>query len=190
MARIDTKTGDDGTTGLLFGGRVSKSDPQPRAFGAVDEAQAALGLVRALGSLAPREDQLIVDLESELYVAMAELATATENRHKLQVGSTKVTPEMVTALEDQIGVYYDGFTMPTEFVIPGSGPAAALFDFARTVVRRAERESVALGDPETEVVRYLNRLSDLLWTLARWSEEETIRARDHLKGKEQRNEGE
>lgn len=190
MARIDTKTGDDGTTGLLFGGRVSKSDQRPSAFGAVDEAQAALGLARALGNLAPREDQLVTDLESELYVAMAELATADENRNKLQEGSTKVTAAMVTALEEQIGIYYDGFEMPTEFVIPGSGPAAALFDFARTVVRRAERESVALGDPETEVVRYLNRLSDLLWTLARWSEGESIRAKDHLQMKERRSEGE
>ncbi len=190
MTRIDTKTGDDGTTGLLFGGRVSKSDQRPQAFGAVDEAQAALGLVRALGNLAPRENQLVTDLESELYVAMAELATAADNRHKLVEGTTKITTQMVTALEDQIGLYYDGFEMPTEFVIPGSGPAAALFDFARTVVRRAEREAIALGDPETEVIRYLNRLSDLLWTLARWSEEALIRAKDHLQKKEQRSEGE
>ena len=186
MARIDTKTGDDGTTGLLYGGRVSKSDERPRAYGAVDEAQAALGLARALGGLGAREHQLVTDLESELYVAMAELATQAENQHKLDPGRTKVTPEMVTGLENQIGYYYEGFEMPTEFVIPGSGPAAGLFDFARTVVRRAEREAVALADEGSEVVRYLNRLSDLLWTLARWSEEESIKTRDHLEIREQR----
>ncbi|MCA1735216.1 MAG: cob(I)yrinic acid a,c-diamide adenosyltransferase [Actinobacteria bacterium] len=190
MARIDTKTGDDGTTGLLFGGRVSKADQRPRAYGAVDEAQAALGLVRALGNLAPREHQLVTDLESELYVAMAELATLEQNQQKLSPGRTQVTAAMVTALEEQIGHYYEGFEMPTEFVIPGSGPAAGLFDLARTIVRRAEREAVALGETNTEVVRYLNRLSDLLWTLARWSEEQTIQTRDHLEAKEQRNEGE
>jgi cob(I)alamin adenosyltransferase len=189
VGRIDTKTGDDGTTGLFYGGRVQKDDPRPRAYGAVDEAQAALGLVRALGGLAAREEQLVIDLETELYVAMSELATLSENQHKLTPGRTKVTGAMVTALEGHIGHYYEGFPMPTEFVIPGSSPASGLFDFARTVVRRAEREAVAL-QAGGEVVRYLNRLSDLLWTLARWTEEETIKSRDRVTTKEQAHEGE
>jgi cob(I)alamin adenosyltransferase len=99
-----------------------------------------------------------------------------------------VTEEMVSALEAHIGDYYEGFEMPTEFVLPGSGAASALFDYARAVVRRAEREAVALGQGG-EVVRYLNRLSDLLWTLARWSEAQSIRAREYRATKEQRDEG-
>jgi len=177
VGRIDTKTGDDGTTGLFYGGRVSKADPRPRAYGAVDEAQAALGMVRALGNLGPGEDQLVIDLESDLYVAMAELATLPENRRKLVDARSRVTGNMVTALEAQIGKYYEGFAMPTEFVIPGSSPTSSLFDFARAVVRRAERETVALEEAGSEVVRYLNRLSDLLWTLARWHEHDAIRSR-------------
>jgi cob(I)alamin adenosyltransferase len=141
-----------------------------------------------LGDLEERERQLVIDIQTDLYIAMAELATLDENRHKLEPGKTQVTEEMVTALEAQIGHYYEGFDMPTEFVIPGSGATSGLFDFARTVVRRAEREAVALGQTG-EVIRYLNRLSDVLWTLARWSEAESIRAREQRVTKEQRNEG-
>ncbi|HEY7583842.1 MAG TPA: cob(I)yrinic acid a,c-diamide adenosyltransferase [Acidimicrobiia bacterium] len=177
MARIDTKTGDDGTTGLFYGGRVSKADPRPRAYGTVDEAQAALGLVRALGGLAAEEATLVTELESELYVAMAELATAAGNRHKLVEGKTRVTAEMITRLEDLIGTYSERFEMPTEFVIPGSNAASALLDSARTIVRRAEREVVAIPDYEGEAIRYLNRLSDLLWVLARALEGESLEAR-------------
>lgn len=179
VARIDTKTGDDGTTGLFFGGRVSKSDPRPRAYGAVDEAQAALGLARALGGLTEPEAKLVIDLESELYVVMAELATAAVNRQKLSEGRTKVNAAMVTRLEDLIGQYSELFAMPTEFVIPGGNAGAALFDLARTVVRRAERELVAIPDYEGEAVRYLNRLSDFLWVLARWSEGSSIESRSY-----------
>lgn len=188
MARIDTKTGDDGTTGLFYGGRVNKSDPRPRAYGAVDEAQAALGLIRALGNLAEREEALVVDLQSDLYILMAELATMPENQGKLEQGKTAVSAAMVDRLEVEIGHYYQGFQMPTEFIIPGSGVGSGLFDFARTVVRRAEREVVALGG-HAEAVRYLNRLSDLLWTLARWSEPVAVQARDHLIEKEKEREG-
>ncbi len=177
LARIDTKTGDDGTTGLFYGGRVSKADPRPRAYGTVDEAQAALGLARALGNLSDQEESLVTELESDLYVAMAELATAASNRHKLIDGQTKVTAGMVTRLEDLIGTYSERFEMPTEFVIPGSNPASALFDFVRTVIRRAEREVVAIPDYEGEAVRYLNRLSDLMWVLARALEGESLEAR-------------
>lgn len=177
LARIDTKTGDDGTTGLFYGGRVSKADPRPRAYGTVDEAQAALGLARALGNLSDQEESLVTELESDLYVAMAELATAASNRHKLIDGQTKVTAGMVTRLEVLIGTYSERFEMPTEFVIPGSNPASALFDFVRTVIRRAEREVVAIPDYEGEAVRYLNRLSDLMWVLARALEGESLEAR-------------
>ena len=95
MARIYTKTGDDGTTALFFGGRVRKDDPHPRAYGAVDEAQAALGMVRAFTD-SDELAALMVDLERGLYVAMAELATLPENRHKLKAGTTLVEAEMVS----------------------------------------------------------------------------------------------
>ena len=186
MARIDTKTGDDGTTGLFYGGRVSKADLRPRAYGAVDEAQAALGLVRALGSLADEEAALVIELESELYIAMAELAVAASNRHKLVDGQTRLTAAMITRLEDLIGTYSDRFQMPAEFVIPGENPASALFDLARTIVRRAEREVVAITDYEGEAVRYLNRLSDLLWVLARASEEGSLESREYRQEKNSR----
>jgi cob(I)alamin adenosyltransferase len=178
VARIDTKTGDDGTTGLFYGGRVSKSDPRPRAYGAVDEAQAALGMVRALGGLAPAEAQIVTEIESDLYVLMAELATLPENRRKLTGGQSLTTVEMVTRLESLIGDYSNRFEMPKEFVIPGGNPAAACLDFARNVVRRAEREVVAIVGYEGEAIRYLNRLSDLLWVLARFAEGESLSSRE------------
>ncbi len=177
LARIDTKTGDDGTTGLFYGGRVSKADPRPRAYGTVDEAQAALGLARALGNLSDQEESLVTELESDLYVAMAENANAATKRHKIIDRHTNVTAGMVTRLEVLIGTYSERFEMPTEFVIPGSNPASALFDFVRTVIRRAEREVVAIPDYEGEAVRYLNRLSDLMWVLARALEGESLEAR-------------
>lgn len=173
MARIYTKTGDDGTTALYYGGRVRKDDPYPRAYGAVDEAQAALGVVRAF----TESDELaglMVDLERGLYIAMAELATLPENRHKLKAGLTLVEPEMVRSIEVLIDRYSEMFDPPTEFVLPGGTRVAALIDVARTTLRRAERESLVVVAEDSEVGRYLNRLSDLLWVLARWQEGESL----------------
>jgi cob(I)alamin adenosyltransferase len=93
---------------------------------------------------------------------------------------------MITRLEDLIGTYSDRFQMPAEFVIPGENPASALFDLARTIVRRAEREVVAITDYEGEAVRYLNRLSDLLWVLARASEEGSLESREYRQEKNSR----
>jgi cob(I)alamin adenosyltransferase len=159
--RIYTRTGDDGTTGLLFGGRVRKDDPAPRAYGSVDEAQSALGLARAE---AERDD---------LYVCGAELATAPENRHKLTPGSSLVTAEMVIALEARIDDLRERFPMPSDFVIPGGTRVGAALDLARSIVRRAERESLAVAVDGSHAVAYLNRLSDLLWAMARWQEHDT-----------------
>ena len=170
MARsIYTKTGDDGTTSLFYGGRVRKDDPRPEAYGTLDEAQAALGLVRAMGGIAEIDD-LLVGLEGGLYVAMAELATLPENRSKLKPEESLVTNEMVAGLERLIDTYAARFQMPTEFVIPGETQGAALLDVARTIVRRAERSALSVLAEGSEVGRYLNRLSDLLWVLARWHE--------------------
>ena len=176
MARIYTKTGDDGTTALYFGGRVRKDDPHPRAYGAVDEAQAALGLVRAFAD-SDELAELMVDLERGLYIAMAELATLPENRRKLKAGTTLVGPDMVQALEGLIDRYSERFEPPSEFVLPGGTRVAAMLDVARTTMRRAERESLAVVAEGSEVGKYLNRLSDLLWVLARWQEGEPTTSR-------------
>ena len=176
MARIYTRTGDDGTTALFFGGRVRKDDPHPRAFGAVDEAQAALGMVRAFTD-SEELAALMVDLERGLYVAMAELATMPQNRHKLKAGSTLIEAEMVRAIEEVIDRYAKRFDPPTQFVLPGSGRVAAMLDVARTAMRRAEREALAVVAEDSEVGKYLNRLSDLLWVLARWQEGDWLASR-------------
>ncbi|MEA2687287.1 MAG: cob(I)alamin adenosyltransferase [Actinomycetota bacterium] len=180
MRDIYTRTGDDGTTGLLFGGRVRKDDPAVAACGDVDEAQAAIGMARAVagGAAAAAElDHLLVALERDLWVLMAELATAPENRSKLVAGRTLVTAEMVSALEPIIDDVTGRFPPPREFVLPGQTPVAAALDVARTVVRRAERAALTAAPPESLAVPYLNRLSDLLWALARWQEGESLPSR-------------
>jgi cob(I)alamin adenosyltransferase len=175
--RIYTKKGDDGTTGLLYGGRVPKDSPLPVAYGTVDEAQAVLGLARAEVERGSELDTMLVDLERDLWVLMAELATEPRNRGKLTPGQSLVTGEMVSALETRIDAISDRFDPPTEFVVPGQSRVAALLDLGRTVVRRAERHALAAAGEGSEVVPYLNRLSDLLWTLARWQEGDSLRTR-------------
>jgi cob(I)alamin adenosyltransferase len=172
--KIYTKQGDDGTTGLFYGGRVSKSDSGPEAYGAVDEAVSALGVARAAAE--PDMAAEILRVQRDLFVVAAELATGAANRHKLEDGVSRVTAAMVDRIEDAIDLMVDEAPLPTEFVVPGGTPAAAALDVARTVVRRAERRAVAhhLGDEfaGSEVVRYLNRLADYLYVLARAAEGE------------------
>jgi cob(I)alamin adenosyltransferase len=173
IMRIYTKTGDDGTTGLLYGGRVPKDDPRTSAFGASDEAVAALGLARADVADATLAD-LLLRLQRELFVVGAEIATNSDAWSKLTPGSTCVTAEMVASLEELIDSYVDRTAMPQEFVVPGETRASAAIDLARAIVRRCEREVVALARegmlPDGEIVRYLNRLADLLFVLARYEE--------------------
>jgi cob(I)alamin adenosyltransferase len=176
--KIYTRKGDDGTTGLLFGGRVRKDSAAPAAYGEVDEAQAVLGLVRAECERGSELDALLIRLERDLWVVMGELATAPENRGKLQPGTSLVTGEMVVALEPLIDDITGRFTPPAEFVVPGENRRAALLDLARTVVRRAERRCLAIAADDSHVIAYLNRLSDLLWTLARWQEEHSLPTRE------------
>lgn len=172
MVRIYTKKGDDGTTGLYFGGRVRKDAPTIEVNGAVDEAQAALGLARAAAG-SGELDELLVAVERDLWVLMAEVATAPENRRKLEAGTSLVTGDMVQRLEQVIDGLMDRFDMPSEFVVPGQDIVSALLDVARTVVRRAERLAVSAGLPQESFVGpYLNRLSDMLWAAARWQEGE------------------
>ena len=175
--RIYTRKGDDGTTGLYFGGRLRKDEPAVVAYGTVDEAQAFLGLARAEAEAGSDLDLLLIDLERDLWVLMADLATAAANRHKLEAGRTLVTAEMVTALEGRIDDLSARTTMPAEFVVPGENRVAALLDVARTVVRRAERSALGVAPEGSLAVPYLNRLSDLLWTMARWQEAAFLPAR-------------
>jgi cob(I)alamin adenosyltransferase len=175
--KVYTRAGDDGTTGLFYGGRVSKDSELPEAYGTVDEAQAALGVARTLAAAGTEVDELLIRLCRELWVLMAELATLPANAAKLQDGTTRVTAPMVTALEELIDEVSLRFEPPREFVVPGQTPLAAQLDVARTVVRRAERRAFTAVGTGSHVVPYLNRLSDLLWTLARWQEGEHLVAR-------------
>ncbi len=169
--RIYTKTGDDGTTGLLYGGRISKADAAAEAYGTVDEAVASLGLARALATSADVRS-LILKLQRELFVVGADLATNPDERHRLRPSVSVVDAGMVAELESTIDRLVADHPLPREFVVPGANPVSAALDVARGTVRRAERRSVEMRDAGRVVndtaLRYLNRLSDLLFVMARW----------------------
>ena len=173
--KVYTRTGDDGTTALFYGGRVAKDAVGPSAYGTTDEVVSALGLARAECEPSSEIGVLLIRLQRELFVVGAELATAPENRTKLTDATTRVTSAMVTALEPIIDDLTGRFEAPTEFVLPGENRISAALDLARTTTRRAERECVTATregwlEPESQVVPYLNRLADLCWTLGRWQE--------------------
>ena len=176
MPKIYTKKGDDGTTGLLYGGRVSKADPATEAYGTTDEAVAVLGLARALSEDASLKGE-ILGLQRELFVVGADLAANPNERAKLEPEVSLVTPGMVERLEVRIDELVAEHPLPKEFIVPGANPVSASFDVARSVIRRAERHVVELRDSGAEVsealLRYLNRLSDLLFVLARIAAGET-----------------
>lgn len=172
--KIYSRGGDDGTTGRLFGGRVGKDETGPEAGGTVDEAVSALGVARAI--VTGPTAAAVLEVQRDLFVAGAELATATAQRSRLQPGVSLVTEEMVARLEAAIDVLDAEVGMPTGFVVPGGTAAAAALDQARSVVRRAERRAVAhlraAGIEGSRVVPYLNRLGDYLFMLARAAEGE------------------
>ena len=174
MVKIYTRKGDDGSTGLWYGGRVPKSDPRPEAYGSIDEAGAALGLCRAATADAELHSD-ILRLQRELFVAAAELATAPEAADRLEAGVSKVTPDMAERLEGMIDSYMSRVDLPPKFVIPGGTELSARLDLARTAIRRAERRVVDLqlaGDlPNEGVLSYLNRASDALFAMARYADE-------------------
>jgi cob(I)alamin adenosyltransferase len=192
---VATGKGDDGTTGLLFGGprRISKDDPRTEAYGTIDKAVATLGVARAeLGrDLAVASDEpdgaaLLLHLQRELFVVGAELATDAADRARLEDGVSRVTEAMVDGLEVTLARLESDMTMPREFVVPGETPYSAALEVARTVVRRAERRAVGLirgGELESDwLVPYLNRLADLLWVLARVAERSASKAAPPSKG--------
>ena len=169
--KIYTKKGDKGETRLLYGDAVSKDSIAPEAYGSVDELVAALGLIRYEKKLPKETKKLILQIQRELFVAGAELATSKENRSKLVPDETLVTNSMIENLEKNIDILTDKNGIPEFFVVPGENSISAKFDWCRVVSRRAERKSVAWKKlnkiEDTEVIVYLNRLSDLLWMLAR-----------------------
>jgi cob(I)alamin adenosyltransferase len=188
---VATRRGDDGTTGLLFGTvRVFKDDPRTEAFGAVDEAIAALGVARAeLGLKAQygtsprtldRLPELILRLQRELFVVAAELATAPDAADRQKPGETRVTAAMVDGLDAVLAETEAAVDLPREFVVPGETRLSAYLEMARTIIRRAERRAVALRRAEPvgddQLLAYLNRLADLLWILARAAEQGESRA--------------
>ncbi|MBJ7609622.1 MAG: cob(I)yrinic acid a,c-diamide adenosyltransferase [Candidatus Dormibacteraeota bacterium] len=172
-----TRHGDGGETSLLYGGRVPKDDLHTEAYGALDEAISALGLARALCTHRARSARLL-DLQRALFTVGAELATDAPDRDKLERHFATVTPAMVEALDAEVGDLEARVPLPKGFVIPGGDPVAAAIDLGRTFVRRAERRSVSLrragGLANPEVLRYLNRCSDLLFMLAREAEGEAL----------------
>jgi cob(I)alamin adenosyltransferase len=170
MTKVYTRLGDDGSTGLLFGGRISKASPIVAAYGTVDEAVAALGVARA-GCADPALAGLILRLQRELFVVAADLAANPRAREKLKPGVSLVTPEMVAELEATIDRLVAERPLRPVFVVPGANPCSAALDLARAIVRRAERlavEAGAGGHPVSpRAVVYLNRVSDLVYVLAR-----------------------
>jgi cob(I)alamin adenosyltransferase len=164
---IYTRTGDTGETGLFGGGRVSKDDARVEAYGEVDELNAALGVVRSLG-LEPSLEKLVRGLQDELFTVGAVLATPEGTKAAAVVAP--VQPTWVARMEAEIDAFDRELPPLTQFILPAGSPAAAALHLARTVCRRAERKVVALhgaGQVAGDAVRYLNRLSDLLFTLAR-----------------------
>jgi cob(I)alamin adenosyltransferase len=170
MAKVTTGTGDAGYTGLLGDQRVPKYDPRPDTFGTVDEATSALGLARA-ATQDHKVKTIIYRIQQELYLLMGELATPPENYEKMGL---RITPEHVETLEAVEEELKQAVEIPNKFIIPGDTLDGAALDLARTIIRRAERMAAKLLHDgviqNTEVVRYLNRLSDLIFVLARYIE--------------------
>jgi cob(I)alamin adenosyltransferase len=166
------KKGDAGETSLLYGVRVAKCDPRCEAYGTIDEAVSALGLARNFCQSDVKD--IVFTLQQDLFVVGAELATPLERHSDLVAKGRVVKPEMVQKLENLIDNFEAKVDMPHEFIIAGACVSSAALDLARTVIRRAERNVMALKQAgqlaNEEVLSYLNRLSDLVFTLARYQE--------------------
>jgi cob(I)alamin adenosyltransferase len=188
--KIYTRRGDDGTTSLYSGERVPKASAEIELLGAVDEAQAALGVARAESIPDGWLDVLLIGLERDLWILMAEVATTPAGTtpagttsgegdadaggaRERSSGAGRVDAAMIERLEREIDQAVERAGPPRGFAVPGESRIGALLDVARTVVRRAERLAVALGRTDSLLVVYLNRLSDLCWALARATEGDT-----------------
>jgi len=161
LSRIYTRTGDDGTTGLGDGNRVAKDSARVEAYGTVDEANSAIGVVLAHDTLPDNVRRCLTDVQHDLFELGGELCIP---------GHEAVRAEFVDRLERELDAFNEDLPRLKEFILPGGGPAAAACHLARTVVRRAERRVTTLAAGEAvrpEAIRYLNRLSDLLFVVAR-----------------------
>src|SRR5450432_2939532 len=166
--KIYTRTGDAGETGLFGGARVGKDDPRVEAYGTVDEANSCIGAARALG-VSEKTDAALMKIQSDLFTVGAELACAPGKEDKLKL--TLVAEADIARLEGWIDEAEAPLAPLKNFVLPGGSPGAAELHRARTVCRRAERRTLSAGRSSAirgEVVIYLNRLSDLLFVLARY----------------------
>lgn len=161
LSKIYTRTGDDGTTGLGDGQRIAKDDARVEAFGTVDEANSAIGAILAAASLPERFRRCLITVQHDLFELGGELCIP---------GHEAIQQSFVDRLETDLDAFNADLPPLKDFILPGGGPATAACHVARTVVRRAERRVITLkrdGDVRDEVVRYLNRLSDLLFVIAR-----------------------
>jgi cob(I)alamin adenosyltransferase len=168
---IVTKTGDQGETSLMYGRRVPKNDPRVEAYGAVDELTAALGIARAICDDKFVAEQIFA-VQKDLINVMGELATVPEDRQRylkdgFEVTDAKMVDRVTAGIVD---LEKDKSLYPKDWVIPGANAVSAALDFARVTCRRAERHVATLRDPNPEILRYLNRLSDWCWLLARYME--------------------
>jgi cob(I)alamin adenosyltransferase len=178
---IVTKTGDKGETSLMYGRRLSKADPRVEAYGCVDELSAALGVARSIATDKFLSDQ-ILGAQKDLVVVMGELATSPSDHERyVKDGFHLTSTEMVDRLTSVVfNLEKDKSLYPKDWVMPGNTPVSAALDFARTTCRRAERQIAAFitgeEDCNPEILRYLNRLSDLCWVLARYAEKHAPRS--------------
>jgi cob(I)alamin adenosyltransferase len=190
---VATGRGDDGTTGLLYGGRVAKDDLAVEAYGTIDESVAVLGVARADLTIAARARAgvdadgrlaelaaLVLRLQRDLFVAGAELAANPGSTERLQDGVTRVDEAMLLRVEADLATWEARIDMPREFIVPGETRASASLEVARATVRRAERRVIALQRTGHStgpwLVPWLNRVADLLWVLARAAEQAEERA--------------
>ncbi|HTH49741.1 MAG TPA: cob(I)yrinic acid a,c-diamide adenosyltransferase [Candidatus Limnocylindria bacterium] len=176
---IATRTGDAGQTGLMYNRRVAKSHPRVEAYGSVDELNAALGLARAHATDAFVKDSLL-PIQEDLVVLMGELATGVEDLARyVKDGYELVTPALTEKLDHLVTEIEAQQVSFKGWATPGATVGSAALDVARTTCRRAERRVVALHDAgqlqNPEIIIYLNRLSDLLWLLARWVETQAVK---------------
>ena len=171
--RIYTRSGDEGETGLLFGGRVSKAHVRTEAYGSTDHAVSCIGMARAL-SEDDRVKDILLQTQRDMFMIAAELATDLDNRHHLLERFQIVSSEHVERLENLIDELKADVELPPNFIIPGASPVSSALDVARTQTRNAERRVVELREqgllPNVQILIYVNRLSDLLFILARYED--------------------